>query len=375
VLRLNSLTGLRWWAAFAVFAHHMTNFIHTPFDVLLRFGSDGVMFFFILSGFVLTWSASQKVTARTFWVRRFARIYPAHFVALIVAIPVFYSFAPDPTQTWVKPVSVGILALSLVLLQGWSTNPTVEFSGNPAAWTLSCEAFFYALHPFINRGLRLLTLRGTLFAGIAVVIIAFAYKALFLVLPAGSLAAAPLPVTMLTEFAIGMCAAHAMRLGWRPKLPPFVLYVVGALFVLWLWYSPAHFQDGVVGAAMRATGNEWLIVLCTLLIISVASRDLRGGRSLLRSRPLVALGDWSYAFYLVHATIMYAVLEWIVVRPTGLHAVAWYAGLLAAAIAGAAALHFIVEKPCERFLRKWWDRRLRRQAEMKPALVPEAGAG
>lgn len=86
--RLDSLTGLRWWAAFGVFLHHMTNLAPLPVHAALALGNYGVMFFFVLSGFVLTWSA-QAVSTSTFYWRRFARIYPAHLVALALAVPVF----------------------------------------------------------------------------------------------------------------------------------------------------------------------------------------------------------------------------------------------------------------------------------------------
>lgn len=66
-------------------------------------GTIGVVFLFRLSGFVLTWSANTSVSAPTFWWRRFARIYPAHFVALLVVIPVFYSLAPDPADWLSSP--------------------------------------------------------------------------------------------------------------------------------------------------------------------------------------------------------------------------------------------------------------------------------
>jgi len=46
---------------------------------------------------------------------------------------VFYTFATIPDPAWVKAVDVGVMALSLLLLQGWSTIPTILFSGNPAA--------------------------------------------------------------------------------------------------------------------------------------------------------------------------------------------------------------------------------------------------
>lgn len=141
--RADFLTGLRWWAAFGVFCYHMANLAPLPVQAVFDYGNFGVTFFFVLSGFVLTWAWSPTTPATTFWWRRVARIYPAHLVALLLAIPVFYSTAPDPDQWWVKPFGA-VLLLSIPLLQGWSRDPAVLFSGNPAAWTLTCEMFFYA---------------------------------------------------------------------------------------------------------------------------------------------------------------------------------------------------------------------------------------
>ncbi len=210
VTRLDSLTGLRWWAAFAVFIFHMRNLAPLPIGDLAALGNYGVAFFFILSGFVLTWSARPTVNASTFWWRRFARIWPAHLVALLLAIPVFYSFSPDPSQPWVKPVSVGILLLSVVLLQGWSRDPAILFSGNPAAWTLTCEAFFYALHPAINRVVRTLNSRGALVVAGAVVAASLIAKVVIVFVPESGLGGVPWPVARLNEFVLGMLIARAI---------------------------------------------------------------------------------------------------------------------------------------------------------------------
>ena len=115
--RIDALTGLRWWAAFFVFCYHALVFAPLPGAVTAFLGKGffGVTFFFVLSGFVLTWSASDRVSQSTFYWRRFARIYPSHFVALLLAIPVFYNLGFGHDEVWVKPVSVGILALSFVL--------------------------------------------------------------------------------------------------------------------------------------------------------------------------------------------------------------------------------------------------------------------
>ena len=368
VLRLDSLTGLRWWAAFAVFMFHMRNFAPLPIGEVARLGNYGVAFFFILSGFVLTWSARPTVNATTFWWRRFARIWPAHIVALALAIPVFYSFDPDPAQTWVKPVSVGILLLSVVLLQGWSRDPAILFSGNPAAWTLTCEAFFYALHPAINRAIAPLRSRGALVVGLAIIAGSAALGAAQLIWPGTLLSEIPWPIARLNEFVLGMLVARAMLAGWNFALPPLACYLGGGAALLAVGIAPrwAATQPWI-GTTLHFT-DLIVVIVFTVTIASVASRDVRGGRSLLRSRIMVTLGDMSYAFYLVHATVMYAVLALLGSQPLGWSNLIWYPAMLVPMLGVAAALHYGVEKPVEKRMRRWWDRR--RAAKLEAAAQP-----
>src|SRR3712207_2880383 len=85
---LPSLTGMRFVAAFMVFCGHaMAENLFGDDSVnralvnpALAGSFTGVSFFFVLSGFVLTWSARDDDTKRRFWRRRFWRIYPVHLV-------------------------------------------------------------------------------------------------------------------------------------------------------------------------------------------------------------------------------------------------------------------------------------------------------
>lgn len=357
--RIDALTGLRWYAAFFVFTFHMLVFAPLPplASAFLGEGFYGVTFFFVLSGFVLTWSASAKVSQSTFYWRRFARVWPSHLVALVVAIPVFYSFDPNPAQTWVKPVSVGILALSVVLFQGWSLNPAILFSGNPAAWTLTCEAFFYALHPYILRLLGRMRVCGSLIFMVVVVGIAFGFRALTASLPGEWFSLTPLPVTRVTEFALGMALAWAMRCGWRPKVPVWVgLGSVVALLVA-LVLIPRFRAGGLPALLITTFSNELITVACVLAILAVAIRSLSGKPSIFARRFHVRLGEWSFAFYLVHATIMYVFLSTFGTQPASWLNLLWFALLLTLDIAAAAALHHFVERPVEKRMRAWKDNR------------------
>ena len=73
--RLDAITGLRWWAAFAVFGFHMMFFAPLPPSIahVLVFGDYGVAFFFVLSGFVLTWSMRPGLPRR----HRVSRGFPS----------------------------------------------------------------------------------------------------------------------------------------------------------------------------------------------------------------------------------------------------------------------------------------------------------
>ncbi len=364
--RLESLTGLRWWAAFGVFLYHMANLAPLPIVEVLDLGNYGVMFFFVLSGFVLTWSARPGTSVATFYWRRFARIYPAHFVALLLAIPVFYSTSPNPDQWWVKPFDLGVLLLSVLLIQGWSSQPVILFSGNPAAWTLTVEAFFYSVHPWLQRILVVLRSRAAVVVAITLIVLAFGWRMLELASPAVAGLPVPIPVSRLVEFAVGMCLAHAMRSGWRFGVRPVFVLGAGAALVIILTVDTATAWLGPVRDIVRATQTEWILVFCALLIASVASRDASGGRSRLRGRWMVALGEASYAFYLVHATAIYFVLGFVGKQSLGWEGIIWYPPLFAVALALAFALHLGVEKPLERRMRRWWDARHARKLTQTP---------
>ena len=82
---LDSLTILRGPAALFVFFYH-TRWAHVVPSASV--GYVGVALFFVLSGFVLTWSYKPADGAKKFYLRRFARVYPLHlfFFALALAI-------------------------------------------------------------------------------------------------------------------------------------------------------------------------------------------------------------------------------------------------------------------------------------------------
>ena len=140
---LPRLTSLRAFAAFVVFLFHIRkNTDWAVGDSLYMHGYVGVGFFFILSGFVLTWATKPGTSATEFYWRRFARVYPSHFVMLVVALLLPRLAAP------VTPLGV---AANVTLTQAWFYDWDVAFGLNAVSWSLSCEFFFYLCTPFLLR--------------------------------------------------------------------------------------------------------------------------------------------------------------------------------------------------------------------------------
>ena len=88
---INTLTSLRFIFAMMVFGAHCY-VIDNHFDIhFFKEGFVGVSFFFMLSGFIIAYNyqkkfSENKITKRTFWVARIARIYPLHWLTLLIAV-------------------------------------------------------------------------------------------------------------------------------------------------------------------------------------------------------------------------------------------------------------------------------------------------
>src|SRR6185369_17001430 len=106
------------------------------------------------------------------------------------------------------------------LLQGWAPGDWIGVTGNAVAWSLSCEAFFYATLPFLAPALlkaRAFTVAAVAGAGVV---------GMFLV---SDVLAAVAPVRQpyyvlwfppyrFGEFLLGVCLAVAVRRGWLPQV-------------------------------------------------------------------------------------------------------------------------------------------------------------
>jgi peptidoglycan/LPS O-acetylase OafA/YrhL len=368
--RLDSLTGLRFWFAFLVVLHHsLVHWFGNGAYVLSDFGYIGVDFFFVLSGFVLTWSWRPDLRAARFWWHRFSRIWPLHLTTLVLALTV-------ATVGIVRPDAWGAVA-NVLLLQAWSPDVHTFFGFNSVSWSLSCEVFFYACFPVLVRRIARLDQRGRCWLVGVVTALLCVYPGAF------SLTVAPrdfagwewttyvLPLWRLGEFVVGIAAALALRDGWRP---PFTgrsaLRVAAGL-------SAALLAVGIVVGHLPVRPPVEIagMLVVAAVIVAVAHDELLGRKGVLSSRVMVELGSASYALYLCHALVFaWLTSRWHWIGTNGLQVVGWSVYALAAGLT-ALALHHFIEAPCERWLRRrtWPQMSVtrRRQAVVLPYPVDD----
>jgi peptidoglycan/LPS O-acetylase OafA/YrhL len=158
---LRALTAFRFIAAMAVFLRHIYPWLKDetamPSFLLRCFhdGFSGVTFFFILSGFILTYNYRftfarlDTLELKNFYAARVARIGPVHLLTIVLALPVIYSLIlAAPLQ------SIGPALANLTLTQSLIPVESYYFSFNSVSWSLSDEIFFYALFPLILWGMH-----------------------------------------------------------------------------------------------------------------------------------------------------------------------------------------------------------------------------
>lgn len=349
--RLDSLTGLRWFAALLIFLYHFAKedkTFGTPKQVaLLKHylfgGPTAVSFFFVLSGFVLAWTLRSGDSKVAFWRRRWARIYPSHLATFFVAL----ALLPTLERTFTWPATI----TNVTLTQSWIPNdPGVWFNFNGVSWSLSCEFFFYAMFPFLARGLTGVSARtwwilGGLSALFVVVLpftVGFASNTLHL---QTLYVVYTLPVSRLPEFILGICLAFLVKAGkWRgPGLLISLALCAAALF--WMMYRvPKEFHYAAV-----------TVIPYALLIAAAASADVRGKWSFFRLRSIVYLGEISFCFYLTHELVILMTNHVLGNRHIGLFAN--FVPVFCVALVSAVVLHEFVEKPGVRLLSRAREKR------------------
>lgn len=339
-----AVDGLRALAVASVVIYHLNG--------MLPGGFVGVDIFFVISGFVVTHSASQLsgTTALSFmaafYARRLMRIAPA-LIACVVLTSLFTALlVPD---AWLsegnsRTAVAALFGLSNYVL-AYSANdywaPRAEFNPFTHTWSLGVEEQFYFFAPFLLYAWRCGHRRPALqllsvLAGVSLLSAALAAS-----LDRQTLAFYSIH-TRLWELSAGVALALTQS-AWRPWLLawPAGLHRLAGLVALALMGGTLGFASGT------AFPWPWAIapVLATALLIPLVIARPQGRLSqVFASRPMVWLGRLSYSLYLWHWPV-FVLTRWTVGMDDARHKTA---ALCVALLLAMASLRFV-----ERPLRRW----------------------
>jgi peptidoglycan/LPS O-acetylase OafA/YrhL len=394
--QIAALTSLRFIAAFAVLVLHYRELLWTMPDWVFRGvvgGQYGVTFFFVLSGFILTWRYhgwfAEGVTDGRFWrFQRFrlARIYPIYIVGLLLDTP-WHLYERSAQLGEMGQTFWASWLLNLIGLQAWVPAMPFAMFWNTPAWSVSAEFFFYASFPFacawLTRRVRSTARLGLLLAGVVALAIAVYFAVIWLVYQVFPLSSETQyivlvynPLLRYGEFFSG-CIAGQVFLRWREQRAA----------------APAAAQDParaqrrrnlVIAVALLAVcGRIWMpdytgpsqalwtldyavkypifVLPFVAIILSIASGPTF--LSPLLERPwMVLLGESSYALYMIHwSATSFLRLHWL----GDWHGPWVHLGFLLATV--------VASVLCYRFIEVPWRERLRgARAPAAGGLVPAA---
>lgn len=304
-MRLTLIEASRAVAALAVVLMHATHLMrvdqfsgHVGLQGIFDWGYVGVDFFFVLSGFIITFVHHKELGGGSTYLRsyawkRFVRVFPIYWFVLLLSIVLSVATRLVTNRQPLLEFSADNIPGTLLLLIG---------GGEPAyvgvAWSLQFEVMFYATFCLVllHRGAGLLAYS--------------IWGALVLLLAAGALPAffKPAALTVLSphcaQFLLGIVTA-LVTLKWQARLGKASLVIAVALFALAT--VAERWDEGNAHSAM----GRLLLGLASAVLLFVMVNLERGG-VLQAPRLLAQLGSVSYSLYLAHCMFINIALTLLV---------------------------------------------------------------
>ena len=337
---ITNIQFLRAFAALSVVIYH-TNFyfrdgVHTEFQ--------GVAIFFVISGFIMTYISRNDPTG--FFYKRCIRIIPLYllltlalfFAKLKALLPfeIFHYLANNEGAD--RGLTLEVLVKSLFFI------PYKNYVGNwqpvnAVGWTLNLEMYFYVLYSIA----LLISIR---FAPAIVSIVVLSVN-LF-----GGACAADECVFYAHDytnyFVLGIVAYYL----WRAATPllantkiytmNFTALLVVVIFLLW------HLSPEFIALFSR----EFITVMNYLLpfLVVATALFLHSTKIQCNWKPILILGEASYALYLVHTLVIGQMrsMGYVIDAQSGLGMLMLVVGISSLI---AITLHYRVERPVAHYLR------------------------
>lgn len=359
--KLNSIQSLRAVAAIMVFLCHlfaMEGAHSGRFEKLTDFwvnGAHGVDLFFVISGFVIVWVASDVQIgwrgAVDFLAARIARIYPLWWLfagATSFMLWVAYGTPWQPERMIEHDMVGPTHVIESFLLLPQAHHPVLG-----VGWTLVHEMYFYAafalLILILPASRRLL---GVLIWGALVTLGAgLGFTAEFAD-SISKLVFYPMTLQFIAGALVAFLIKSKVRRFARISIAIGVIGWVATYLELHSDSASALFSmfefDALTNAFFAWRRTVLFGIPSTFLVYGLVAWELREGARKRVPNPLVPLGNWSYSIYLCHVPVI-SVVNRLIYRPFDADQV-WVVGayLITATLATltvAGITYYVFERP------------------------------
>ena len=340
--KLPALDGVRGLAVLAVM------FTHTEarrFPHLLRdafgYGWIGVDLFFVLSGFLITGILVDTRECanyfRSFYARRFLRIFPLYYGFLVIAMLAFpYVVAPGYMPVRAERWLYFAYLMNWTALAPWHHHILKHF------WSLGIEEQFYLVWPLV---VLLVNRRRLLPLVLALEAVVLTGRSWWVYHHGPGVAVQFATITRMDGLLLGAACALIVRWFQIPRRLAVALFWCSILLVS--GYMVGFRLSGAYRQVFKqSTGYAILAIGFAALVLYAVLTD--GERTWqqhsLCSRPLVLLGKYSYGIYVLHVPIFYFLNRLARHLPQAMHESLWFDCVLVAvkfALAfGAASLSY-----------------------------------
>jgi peptidoglycan/LPS O-acetylase OafA/YrhL len=296
--KIEELESIRGVAALMVAIYHIPAWNTALYDVpFLRNGYLMVPLFFVLSGFVIYMTYSERITTAVEFARfqflRFGRLYPIHLTMLLLFLGLesakfaasHFLGIQSPNSTPFVENSWLAFVQQLLLIHAIGPTGHAETFNGPA-WSISVEFYTYMIFALT----LLLAKRFHLVLMATMMLLALAG----LFYPAAGAYVAMLQCVL--GFFLGCLTAFALKR--LPRLLPGWLALGSlVLVVTYLQIKPYGSYDLLIN------------VLSALLILCIAGSADGVAKKILRAPALKWLGTISYSLYMTHTLVIWVFIQ------------------------------------------------------------------
>jgi peptidoglycan/LPS O-acetylase OafA/YrhL len=276
-------------------------------------GPMGVTFFFVLSGFLITFLllSEKKKTAtvqvKSFYIRRALRIWPIYFlftIAVFFVLPkieIFnHYYFSNPTILYNSFYSK--LAMYLLFIPGFvlAFFESIPWAGH--LWSIGVEEQFYLVWPWFAKKVRTIKLYHFMYLLIGIV---FIKAAILLLYFNGAIGESIKQIAAQSKFECMIFGGAGAWLVFYKKIDPFIhklvkTRVILSIFIVCIaiiWFLPQAFDD---------ISHLLLSPLFVMIILGVSFGH---NRKWLEKSIFIKLGNLSYSFYLFHMVCIVMIVK------------------------------------------------------------------